>query len=361
LSPIFWVLALVLAFTGSEPVLGSHGGAVVATSYLSLVAGNGVLTLLAMLAPLRRGWRHLAPYGLSVSLYWLLISLAAHKALWQLVRRPFYWEKTQHGVARRKRPPSQWRLAVARLAPIIAVLACFAAQVAAANPWLKEAGTGELIANLTVTREETGLSAAAAEATSGLHLEYGAGARATLVLDEAVQRQTATGNSVTQFDSASAGVRAVLVQSDYSVLSTELVGGVAGVRRSAALPGISLNGRAEARLMYGQGFEMLGRHAFASMETGWRWRGGAPADELMLDLGVGMEPWGSGLLMLQSFSIVSTGPAGGAYRRYQLSKLQFSIAQRLTPALWVQAGLVGTVAGAGAGEAGILLGLWRRF
>jgi hypothetical protein len=30
----------------------------------------------------------------------VLISIAAYKALWQLLRNPFYWEKTQHGVSR---------------------------------------------------------------------------------------------------------------------------------------------------------------------------------------------------------------------------------------------------------------------
>jgi len=33
-------------------------------------------------------------------LYWLLISLAAYRALLQLITRPFYWEKTEHGVSR---------------------------------------------------------------------------------------------------------------------------------------------------------------------------------------------------------------------------------------------------------------------
>jgi len=32
--------------------------------------------------------------------YWLLISFAAYRALLQLINRPFYWEKTEHGVSR---------------------------------------------------------------------------------------------------------------------------------------------------------------------------------------------------------------------------------------------------------------------
>ncbi len=37
---------------------------------------------------------------LLIPLYWLLLSLAAWRALFQLVRDPYRWEKTEHGLAR---------------------------------------------------------------------------------------------------------------------------------------------------------------------------------------------------------------------------------------------------------------------
>jgi glycosyltransferase XagB len=40
------------------------------------------------------------PYALTVPGYWLLQSVAAYKALWQLIKNPFYWEKTAHGISR---------------------------------------------------------------------------------------------------------------------------------------------------------------------------------------------------------------------------------------------------------------------
>jgi glycosyltransferase XagB len=39
-------------------------------------------------------WAFLAP------LYWLLMSIAAYKALVQLFSKPTYWEKTEHGFCR---------------------------------------------------------------------------------------------------------------------------------------------------------------------------------------------------------------------------------------------------------------------
>ncbi|HEY4941961.1 MAG TPA: glycosyltransferase [Rhizomicrobium sp.] len=79
---------------------GSHGTMLVALS--GLVGGNTILTLLAMIGSLKRGWRDLVPYALTVTLYWALISLAAWRGLRQLVRDPFHWEKTAHGLSRRR-------------------------------------------------------------------------------------------------------------------------------------------------------------------------------------------------------------------------------------------------------------------
>jgi hypothetical protein len=55
---------------------------------------------LSMLAPIRRGWLDLVPYSLSVIGYWVLMSIAAYRALWQLLRDPFHWEKTEHGLSK---------------------------------------------------------------------------------------------------------------------------------------------------------------------------------------------------------------------------------------------------------------------
>ena len=69
----------------------------------ALIPGSGhlvsnlLLTWLAVLAPRRRRWDSLAPYGLTVVAYWAMISAAGYRGLWQLFTRPFFWEKTEHG------------------------------------------------------------------------------------------------------------------------------------------------------------------------------------------------------------------------------------------------------------------------
>jgi hypothetical protein len=255
------------------------------------------------------------------------------------------------------------RAAFARLALALGALIWPLAGAAWANPWLKEAGAGEFISSAAITRQSAGLAGgASANAFSGLHLEYGAGRRATLIADTGFQQYASGGQTRSVFDTAWAGARFALYRWDNSLLSFEAGGGISGIRDNP-LPGapLSIDGTGQARLMFGEGFEVLGRHAFAGIEGGWRWRAGPPADELLLDTVLGIAPWESALLMLQSFSISSLGQARGAYRRYDLVKLQLSLAQRLSPHWWVQAGALASVAGADSGEAGAVFALWWRF
>jgi cellulose synthase/poly-beta-1,6-N-acetylglucosamine synthase-like glycosyltransferase len=100
LNPIFWVLYviwLVIATSGLDPIFPQ---VLLFLSLFNLLAGNGTLIFLHMLAPIRRGWLNLIPFSFTIVGYWVLISIAAYKALWQLFRNPFYWEKTQHGVSK---------------------------------------------------------------------------------------------------------------------------------------------------------------------------------------------------------------------------------------------------------------------
>jgi glycosyltransferase XagB len=100
LNPIFWMLYvvwLVALWNGFDLVFPQI---LLFLSLLNLLAGNGAFIYLSMLAPIHRGWLHLIPYSLTVIGYWVLMSVAAYRALWQLLRNPFYWEKTQHGGSR---------------------------------------------------------------------------------------------------------------------------------------------------------------------------------------------------------------------------------------------------------------------
>ena len=98
LNPLLWLI-FIASFFVDLPLVGFSPTASV-ISGVSLALGNALFAYLAMLGPYRRGWVDLSPYGLSVPFYWLLISVAAYRALWQLLRNPSHWEKTAHGLSR---------------------------------------------------------------------------------------------------------------------------------------------------------------------------------------------------------------------------------------------------------------------
>lgn len=65
---------------------------------LNFVIGNVVMIYLSMMGPFKRGTFSLILWSLLNPVYWILHSVAAYKGLWQLITRPHYWEKTEHGL-----------------------------------------------------------------------------------------------------------------------------------------------------------------------------------------------------------------------------------------------------------------------
>jgi cellulose synthase/poly-beta-1,6-N-acetylglucosamine synthase-like glycosyltransferase len=103
-NPLLWAIFLLSNLFGISVFAVPAAGVVSHVSIASLVAGNGMFVYLAMLAPLRRDWLELTPYGLTAPLYWLLISCAGLRAFCQLFTRPWHWEKTAHGLSKHGAP-----------------------------------------------------------------------------------------------------------------------------------------------------------------------------------------------------------------------------------------------------------------
>lgn len=99
INPILWGAFIYMnlfnktAFDTSMPV------ALQLLNLTALIVGNFCFILCAAVAPLKRGWRHLCLFGLTAPVYWMLTSIAAYKALWQIIFRPYYWEKTDHMIS----------------------------------------------------------------------------------------------------------------------------------------------------------------------------------------------------------------------------------------------------------------------
>lgn len=103
--PVFWLL-LALAFTTDTPfqipetILGMH---VWLIALFNVAIGFIASMALSLIALRQTGVRYTA-HILYLPVYWLLISFAAYRALFQLVTDPFLWEKTEHGVSKLGHP-----------------------------------------------------------------------------------------------------------------------------------------------------------------------------------------------------------------------------------------------------------------
>ncbi len=69
-------------------------------SIFNFVAGNTLMIYVNMLAVFKRRFYELILFALINPFYWLMHSIAAYKGLWQLIYKPFYWEKTNHGLTK---------------------------------------------------------------------------------------------------------------------------------------------------------------------------------------------------------------------------------------------------------------------
>jgi cellulose synthase/poly-beta-1,6-N-acetylglucosamine synthase-like glycosyltransferase len=119
LNPFFWAadlfrLALAAGFSPppwialhmDDPLLASHGTTPAWTQFTrifwvaaALYSANSFFILIQILGCARRRLWRLIPFALISPAYWVLISIVGWKGFLQLFYRPFYWEKTQHGLS----------------------------------------------------------------------------------------------------------------------------------------------------------------------------------------------------------------------------------------------------------------------
>ncbi|WP_454181975.1 glycosyltransferase family 2 protein [Parvibaculum sp. MBR-TMA-1.3b-4.2] len=104
--PFFYIVAGgIIAAHGLGGLFGAHW--LTGFNLSVLISGYSLSILAGMIAAKRRGRLSLMAHTLTMPAYWMLISAAAVKAVFQLLRHPFYWEKTVHGLSRMAPPSNQ--------------------------------------------------------------------------------------------------------------------------------------------------------------------------------------------------------------------------------------------------------------
>jgi cellulose synthase/poly-beta-1,6-N-acetylglucosamine synthase-like glycosyltransferase len=96
--PPLYVLFAVTMIVGPKQIAPFFPGWVLWVSVACLIVGNALMIYVSMMGVFKRKRYRLVLWALLNPLYWLLHSLAAYKALWQLIVKPHYWEKTEHGL-----------------------------------------------------------------------------------------------------------------------------------------------------------------------------------------------------------------------------------------------------------------------
>ncbi|PIK84656.1 glycosyl transferase [Synechococcus sp. 65AY6A5] len=99
-SPIMWLLFIYWLLTRAHWLQNLFPSWLVYLGLFNLLVGNAIGIYLNLVAVFRRGYYDLAFYALLNPIYWQLHSIAAYMALWQLFTKPFYWEKTIHGLSK---------------------------------------------------------------------------------------------------------------------------------------------------------------------------------------------------------------------------------------------------------------------
>lgn len=94
----FWLLSLGMAYPLSGP-LEAMFGTVAIPLFFALLIGSEILNIAVGLFAVRNPkHRHLRPWVLTMQIYFPLAWIAIWKAVHEMIRRPFYWDKTAHGI-----------------------------------------------------------------------------------------------------------------------------------------------------------------------------------------------------------------------------------------------------------------------
>lgn len=99
MNMVFWLI-MVVWIAGQPKVFAEiFPGPIYYLSLISLIFGNGAAIYMNLIAIREDGRSRLMWSAIIVPVYWVMMSVAAIKGMWQMLFNPSYWEKTFHGLA----------------------------------------------------------------------------------------------------------------------------------------------------------------------------------------------------------------------------------------------------------------------
>ncbi|UPW10222.1 glycosyltransferase [Gordonia terrae] len=99
LNMVFWLI-LALWIGGQPPVVAElFPGPIYYLALISMLLGNGAAIYMNLIAIREDDRSELLLSALLIPAYWVMMSVAAIKGMWQILVNPSYWEKTFHGLS----------------------------------------------------------------------------------------------------------------------------------------------------------------------------------------------------------------------------------------------------------------------
>ena len=98
MNPVYWAIMLLYVLTAWDFIPMLFPLPVLVMSILTALIGNLMFIYLSMYGLMKRGYYDLVAFMFISPVYWVLQSIAAWKAFYQLLVKPHYWEKTEHGL-----------------------------------------------------------------------------------------------------------------------------------------------------------------------------------------------------------------------------------------------------------------------
>ena len=105
MNPVFWTMTVAWFLFRPDFIVSIFPGWLYYVSLLCLLLGNFAFVYASMVAARAAGSPALVIAALLSPVYWVMMSIAAIKALIQLIHAPSFWEKTSHGLDRRGDEP----------------------------------------------------------------------------------------------------------------------------------------------------------------------------------------------------------------------------------------------------------------
>lgn len=101
INPLMWLLTI--SYFTMRPVVGPvveqfFPAPILYLAVTSSIFGNFLYVYYYMMGCAKRGYYDLVKVAVLIPLYWLAMSAAAWRSLYEVIRKPHYWSKTKHGL-----------------------------------------------------------------------------------------------------------------------------------------------------------------------------------------------------------------------------------------------------------------------